>query len=127
MAKVYARHINGSSAPQNNLVPTFGSLFASATRQCNEFPLRRCGHGPRVRTRSLNRGARPGPTLVSEPRQVELWPCGYVAKCSGECRRRATTILRYLDNRERPDHQVEACDTHASELCAELRAIDRRR
>jgi hypothetical protein len=26
---------------------------------------------------------------------VELWPCGYVAKCSApECRRPATTILR---------------------------------
>jgi hypothetical protein len=43
-----------------------------------------------------------------------------------DCRRRATTILRYLDNQERPDGQTEACDTHASELCAELRVIDRR-
>ncbi len=40
---------------------------------------------------------------------------------------RATTILRYLDNQGRPDHQTGACDTHASELCAELRVIDRRR
>jgi hypothetical protein len=44
---------------------------------------------------------------MSEPRIVELWPCGYVAKCSArECRRRATTILRYLDNQGRPDHPV---------------------
>jgi hypothetical protein len=58
---------------------------------------------------------------MSEPRQVELWPCGYVAKCSAlGCRRRATTILRYLDNQEWPDHQVNACDTHAGELSAEL-------
>jgi hypothetical protein len=65
---------------------------------------------------------------MTEPRQVELWPCGYTAKCSTpECRRRATTILRYLDSQERPDHQVNACDTHASGLCAELRVIDRRR
>jgi hypothetical protein len=49
-------------------------------------------------------------------------------KCSApECRRRATTILRYLDNQERPDHQTDACDSHASELCAELNVIDRRR
>ena len=49
-------------------------------------------------------------------------------KCSArECRRRATTILRYLDNQERPDHQTDACDTHASEICAELRVTDRRR
>ena len=35
---------------------------------------------------------------MSEPQVIELWPCGYVSKCSArECRRRATTILRYLD------------------------------
>jgi hypothetical protein len=28
--------------------------------------------------------------------------------------RRATTILRYLDNQGRADHQTEACDDHAS-------------
>jgi hypothetical protein len=43
------------------------------------------------------------------------------------CRRRATTILRYLDSQERPDHQTEACDAHASGLCAGLKVIDRRR
>jgi hypothetical protein len=59
---------------------------------------------------------------MNEPRIVELWPCGYTARCSApECRRRATTILRYLDSQERADHQADACDTHASELlrCAE--------
>jgi hypothetical protein len=65
---------------------------------------------------------------VTEPQVVELWPCGYVAKCSApECRRRATTILRYLDNQGRSDHQTDACDIHASELCAELKVIDRGR
>jgi hypothetical protein len=65
---------------------------------------------------------------MTEPQVIKLWPCGYVAKCSApDCRRRATTILRYLDNQERPDHGVDACDTHASEICAELRVIDRRR
>jgi hypothetical protein len=44
-----------------------------------------------------------------------------------DCRRRAGTILRYLDYQERPDHQTEACDAHARELCAELRVIDRSR
>jgi hypothetical protein len=64
---------------------------------------------------------------MTEPQVIELWPCGYTAKCSApECRRRATTILRYLDNHERPDHQTHACDTHASELCGELKVIDRR-
>jgi hypothetical protein len=65
---------------------------------------------------------------MTEPRTVELWPCGYIAKRSApECRRRATTILRYLDNQERRERQTEACDTHARELSAELRVIDRRR
>jgi hypothetical protein len=67
-----------------------------------------------------------GPRQMTEPCIVELWPCGYIARClAPECRRRATTILRYLDNQGRPEHQTEACD-HASEL-AELRVIDRGR
>jgi hypothetical protein len=65
---------------------------------------------------------------MTEPREVEVWPCGYTAKCSAsDCRRRATTILRYLDNQGRPEGQTEACDAHARVLCAELKVIDRRR
>jgi hypothetical protein len=65
--------------------------------------------------------------LITEPQEIEFWLCGYTAKCSAwECRRRATTILRYLDNQERPDHRTDACDTHANELSAELNVIDRR-
>jgi hypothetical protein len=37
------------------------------------------------------------------------------------------TILRYLDNQERPEHQTDASDAHARELSAELNVIDRRR
>jgi hypothetical protein len=38
---------------------------------------------------------------MSEQQMVELWPCGYTARCSApDRRRRATTILRYLDNQE---------------------------
>ena len=48
---------------------------------------------------------------MTEARIVELWPCGYVARCSApDCRLRATTILRYLDNQGRADRQTEACD-----------------
>jgi hypothetical protein len=64
---------------------------------------------------------------MTEPRDVELWQCGCVARCSApDCRRHATTVLRYLDNQGRPDHQTEACDAHARVLCAELNVIDRR-
>jgi hypothetical protein len=64
---------------------------------------------------------------MTEPQMIELWPCDYTTKCSRECRRRATTIVRYLDDQGRSDHQIEACDTHASELSAGLKVIDRRR
>ena len=64
---------------------------------------------------------------MTEPEVIELWPCDYIAPCTARgCRRRATTILRYLDNQERPDHQTEACDIHTRERSAELRVIDRR-
>jgi hypothetical protein len=34
---------------------------------------------------------------MTEPGEVELWPCGCSARCSTrECRRRTTTILRDL-------------------------------
>jgi hypothetical protein len=53
---------------------------------------------------------------MSEPREVEVWPCGYVAKCSVPwCRQRATTILRYLDKQGRPYRQVDVCKTQRTE------------
>ena len=65
--------------------------------------------------------------MVSEPREVEVWPCGYSSACSVPwCRRRATTVLRYLDNQGRPYRQTDVCDTHARELCFEMKVIDRR-
>ena len=63
---------------------------------------------------------------MTEPREVELWPCGYDARCSARgCRRRATTILRRLNGRG--NWQAEACDAHTGELCAGMKVIDRRR
>jgi hypothetical protein len=65
---------------------------------------------------------------MTEPLQVELWPCGYVATYSPPgCRQRVTTILRFLDNQERPDGQTEACDTHASESLRRAECDYRRR
>jgi hypothetical protein len=65
---------------------------------------------------------------MTEPRQMEFWLCGYTSRCSApECRRRATTILRYLDNQGRPDRQTEACSAHAIGLSAHMNVIDRRR
>jgi len=72
---------------------------------------------------------------MTESREAELLACGYSAACAAAaCRRRATTILRYLDSQGRFDHQTDVCDTHASKLSAtgltpsaELKVIDRRR
>jgi hypothetical protein len=65
---------------------------------------------------------------MTEPREVELWPCGYSATCTAPgCRRRATTILRYLDAQGRPYRQTDVCETHARELCVGMRVIDRKR
>ena len=59
---------------------------------------------------------------MTEPQVIELWPCGYTVNAQRRSAADAfTAILRYLDNQGRPDHQTDACDTHASELCAELR------
>jgi hypothetical protein len=65
---------------------------------------------------------------MTEPREVELWPCGYSAACSAPgCRRSATTILRYLDAQGRPYRQTDVGQTHARELCVGMKVIDRRR
>jgi hypothetical protein len=59
------------------------------------------------------------------PGQRAEWvECGYTAKCAApECGRRASTILRYLDNQGRPDRQIDACDIQARKLSAELNVI----
>jgi hypothetical protein len=65
---------------------------------------------------------------MSKPREVELWPCGYAVRCSArKCPRRATMILRRLDDQGRLEYQTEACIAHATVLCAGLKVIDRRR
>ncbi len=65
---------------------------------------------------------------MTNPREVEVWPCGCSSRCSAPgCRRRATTILRYLDAKGRPYRQTDVCDIHARELCVGMRAIDRKR
>jgi hypothetical protein len=65
---------------------------------------------------------------MAEPQQVEDWPGRYVAKCSVSwCRQRATTVLRYLDNRGQFYRHTEVWETHARELCAGMKVIERER
>jgi hypothetical protein len=62
---------------------------------------------------------------MTEPQVIELWPCGYVARCSArECRRRATTILRYLDNQE-PEVPLRIGSTMVSDAKREFHEIFR--
>jgi hypothetical protein len=57
---------------------------------------------------------------------VEIWPCGYIARCSmPECLQQATAILRYLDNQGRFHLQRDACDAHTNPLCCGLKMIER--
>ena len=63
---------------------------------------------------------------MSKPREVEVWSCGYSAACSVPwCRRRATTILRYLDAQGQPYRHTDVCEAHARELCFGIKVIDR--
>jgi hypothetical protein len=79
---------------------------------------------------SVCRQRRPAPQgkiAMSEPREVEVWFCGYSAACSvPDCHRRATTVLRYPDNQGRPYRRTDG-ETHALELCVEMKVIDRGR
>ena len=57
---------------------------------------------------------------------VEIWPCGYIARCSmPDCPQRATAMLFYLDDQERFYCQTGACDGRMNQLCAGLRVIER--
>jgi hypothetical protein len=65
---------------------------------------------------------------MAQPQEIELLACGYAARCAAkECRRRATTILRRLDDQGRLEHHTEACDDHAAELCFGMKVVDRKR
>jgi hypothetical protein len=63
---------------------------------------------------------------MAKTQRVEVWPCGPVAKCSVPwCRQGATKILRFLDSQGRFYRQREVCESHARELWAGTKAIDR--
>jgi hypothetical protein len=79
-------------------------------------------------SRARTIGLRPKGKPQTESQEIELWLCAYSARCSTpRCRRRATTIVRYVDRQGRPNRQVDACDMHANALCVRLKVIDRQR
>jgi hypothetical protein len=74
------------------------------------------------------RGTKYEDEKMTEPREVEVWLCDHsAASLVPWCRQRATTILCHLDDHGRAYRQNDVRETHARELCAESRGIDRRR
>jgi hypothetical protein len=57
------------------------------------------------------------PRLNDDTKTIELWPCGYDARCKvRNCRARATTIARSVDVGGRPLRQYELCAAHAEQV-----------
>jgi len=48
---------------------------------------------------------------------LEFWPCGYSAQCRVKnCKARATTLARSVDNGGRPLKQYELCTPHVEQV-----------
>jgi hypothetical protein len=48
--------------------------------------------------------------MADETKSIELWPCGYDARCNvRKCKARATTLARSTDSGGRPLKQYELC------------------
>src|SRR5262249_12609603 len=55
--------------------------------------------------------------MVDQTKTIELWPCGYDARCNVKnCRARATTVARSNDSGGRPIRQYELCSVHAEQV-----------
>jgi hypothetical protein len=59
---------------------------------------------------------------VSTTAEIQLFTCGYAARCSvRQCSATATTLARYTDDQGRPLQQRELCDRHAEWLRKNVR------
>jgi hypothetical protein len=55
--------------------------------------------------------------MPDETRTIELWPCGYQARCKvRNCKAKASTISRSTDSGGRPIKQYELCSVHADQI-----------
>jgi hypothetical protein len=55
--------------------------------------------------------------MADETKSIELWPCGYDARCNvRKCKARATTLARSTDSGGRPLKQYELCSMHADQV-----------
>jgi hypothetical protein len=55
--------------------------------------------------------------MPDETKAIELWPCGYAARCNVKnCTAKATTLARSVDAGGRPIKQYELCSVHAEQV-----------
>jgi hypothetical protein len=64
--------------------------------------------------------------MTDETKSIELWPCGYQARCNvRNCKVKATTLARSLDSGNRPIKQYELCSVHAEQVAERERGKGR--
>jgi hypothetical protein len=55
--------------------------------------------------------------MADDTTAIELWPCGYDARCKvRNCKAKATTLVRSFDAGGRPMKQYELCSIHAEQV-----------
>ena len=55
--------------------------------------------------------------MADDTKTIELWPCGYDARCNVKnCKAKATTLARSVDAGGRPLRQYELCTIHAERI-----------
>jgi MerR family regulatory protein/Transposase IS116/IS110/IS902 family len=60
-----------------------------------------------------------GPKMPDVAEEIQLFSCGYPARCSvRQCQARPTVLARYADSHGRPLRQRELCERHADWLKA---------
>jgi hypothetical protein len=64
--------------------------------------------------------------LSDDTKTIELWPCGYDARCNvRNCKAKATTLARSVDAGGRPMNQYELCSVHAQQVAERERGKGR--
>jgi hypothetical protein len=55
--------------------------------------------------------------MTDETKEIELWPCGYDARCQVKnCKAKATMVARSMDSGGRAIRQNELCTVHAEHV-----------
>jgi hypothetical protein len=61
--------------------------------------------------------------VSDDTKAIELWPCGYDARCNvRNCKAKATALARSVDSGGRPIKQYELCAVHGEQVAERDRA-----